>query len=179
MARNRLRPLAAAATVLLAGCGGGSTGAGRSSEAAAAVRSERGMVEFTRCMRAHGTNMPDPSHRPGHRGLSIDLPERGPATADAYRACGQFLEPVIELKQRGAQQRSITLEVRLGLIRYAECMRSRAVPMLDPDALGQLDLGNVPGISNGFGRYTPQFHAADHDCRHLLPANIPDNGTGP
>ena len=136
------------------------------------------MIEFARCMRAHGINMPDPFHRPGHEGLSIELPQQGPATTDAYKACGQFLQPTIELKQQAAAQ-TITPAMRLGLTHYAQCMRTHAVPMLDPGPQGQLDLGNVPGISNGFGRYSPQFRSADHECRHLLPANIPDNGTGP
>lgn len=178
MTRRRLPLFAAsAAAALLAGCGGSSTTPGRSAEAAAA-RSDRGMVEFARCMRAHGINVPDPFHRPGHEGLSVDLPEQGPATSDAYGACGHFLEPTIELKQRAAEQR-ITPAMRLGLIRYAECMRGHAIAMLDPGQMGQLSLGPVPGISNGLGRYTPQFRAADHSCRHLLPASIPDDGTGP
>jgi hypothetical protein len=169
---------ATAAGALLAGCGSASTNAGPAPESVAALRSDRGMVQFARCMRAHGINMPDPSHRPGHEGLSIELPEQGPATTDAYNACGHFLQPTIELKQQAAAQR-LTPAVRLALIHYAECMRSHAVPMLDPDPTGQLNLGNVPGISSGFGRYTPQFRAADHACGHLLPASVHDNGTGP
>jgi hypothetical protein len=176
MTRIRLPVLAATASaVLLAGCGGASP---VWLETAASTRGDRGMIEFAHCVRAHGISMADPYHRPGHAGLSIELPGQGPATADAYKACSQFLKPVIELKQAAAQQQ-ITPAVRLGLIRYAECMRGYAVPMLDPNALGQLNLGDVPGISDGFGRYTPQFHTADHDCRHLLPSSVPDNGTGP
>ena len=136
------------------------------------------MVEFARCMRAHGINMPDPFHRPGHDGLSIELPQQGPATSDAYSTCGRYLQATIELKQRAAEQ-TITPAVRLGLIHYADCMRSHAIAMLDPGPLGQLSLGNVPGISDGFGRYTPQFRNADRACRVLLPASIQDNGTGP
>jgi len=136
------------------------------------------MVQFARCMRAHGVQMADPIHLAGHDGLSIELPERGPATTDAYNACGRYLQPTIELKMRGAAQR-LTPAVRLGLIHYAQCMRSHAIAMLDPGPLGELSLGNVPGITNGIGRYTPQFHAADQACRHLLPASIHDDGTGP
>jgi hypothetical protein len=136
------------------------------------------MVQFARCMRAHGINMPDPFHRPGHEGLSIELPQQGPATSHAYNVCRQYLQATIELKQRAAEE-TITPAVRLGLIHYAECMRSHAIAMLDPGPLGQLSLGNVPGISNGFGRYTPQFRTADQACQHLLPVSIHDNGTGP
>jgi hypothetical protein len=179
MTPHRVAVLAAvAAAATFAGCGSASRTAGTSTEAGAASRGDRSMIAFARCMREHGVSMPDPFHRPGHSGLSIELPAQGPATTLAYRACGQLLQPVIELKQRGAEQR-ITPAMRLGLIRYAQCMRSHAVPMLDPNALGQLSLGNVPGINSGIGRYTPQFRAADHACRYLLPASISDNGTGP
>jgi len=170
---------AAAAAALLAGCGSGSNATtGSASESGAALHSDRGMVQFASCMRAHGINMSDPFHRPGHSGLTIEPPEQGPATAAGYTACGHYLEATIELKQRAAEPR-ITPAVRLGLIHYAECMRGHAVPMLDPNAIGGLSLGNVPGISNGVGRYSPQFRAADTACRHLLPASISDNGTGP
>jgi hypothetical protein len=136
------------------------------------------MVQFARCMRAHGVNMSDPVHLPGHQGLSIDLPRQGPATTEAYNACGRYLQATIELKE-GAAARTITPVVRLALIHYAECMRSHAIAMLDPGPLGDLSLGNVPGINNGIGRYTPRFHFADRACRHLLPAGVHDNGTGP
>ena len=122
--------------------------------------------------------MPDPSHRPGHAGLSlVGLPEQGPATEGAYKACGQYLAPTIEQKQ--SHQPVLTAAERLALIHYAVCMRRHAVPMLDPNAQGSLDLGNVPGISSGFGRYTPQFRVADRECRVLLPPSIHDDGSGP
>lgn len=178
MTRIRLQLLAAAAAAGTLACCGGTSTVGTSSESAAALRSDRGMVQFARCMRAHGIDMPDPFRRPGHEGLTIELPEQGPATRAAYNACGRYLQATIELKQGAAEQR-ITPAVRLGLIHYAECMRSRAIAMLDPDPMGQLALGNVPGISNGLGRYTPQFRIADQACRHLLPASVHDDGSGP
>jgi hypothetical protein len=176
---RRLSLLAAtsAAVVLIAGCGARSSTAARAQAAAAAARGEEGMVDFARCMRAHGIAMADPFHRPGHAGLSIDLPEQGPGTTAAYKICGHFLQPVIEAKQSGAP--AITEAARLGLIHYAQCMRNHGVPMLDPTQQGNLDLGNVPGIGDGVGRYTPQFRSADRDCRHLLPSSVHDDGTGP
>ncbi len=178
MTRHHLRLLAVtSAAALLAGCGAATT-TPTSGEPAAALRSDRGMIQFARCMRAHGINMPDPVHLAGHQGLSIELPRPGPATTAAYGACGRYLQATIALKERGAAQR-ITPAVRLGLIHYAQCMRSHAIAMLDPGPMGDLSLGSVPGISNNIGRYTPQFAAADHACRHLLPASIHDNGSGP
>jgi hypothetical protein len=58
-------------------------------------------------------------------------------------------------------------------------MRAHDIDMLDPTPGGQLNLGQVAGITSNFGRYSPQFRAADTACRHLLPAGIHDDGTGP
>jgi hypothetical protein len=135
------------------------------------------MVAFTRCLRAHGVNEPDPFHRTGHVGLSVEIPTPGPQTNVALTACNHFIAPIVSEKQAGARQE---LAAWLpALTRYAECMRAHQISMLDPNAQGALNLGNVPGISNDFGRYSPQFRTADAACRHLLPAAVHDDGTGP
>jgi hypothetical protein len=140
-------------------------------------QSDRDMVNFASCMRQHGVAMSDPFHRPGHSGLSIDMPTRDSATRPAYAACTHFIQAIINLKQAGAA----AFEARNlpALTRYAGCMRRHDISMPDPQQNGQLNLGPVPGMSSNFGRYTPQFRAADSACRHLLPAGIADNGTGP
>jgi hypothetical protein len=135
------------------------------------------MVDFARCMRGRGVQMPDPFHRPGHAGLTIELPTHDSATASAYAACTHFIQPIIQAKQAGAAAKAVPhLQA---LTYYARCMRGRDISMLDPTAQGALNLGSVPGISGGFGRYSPQFRAADTACRHLLPAGVHDDGTGP
>ncbi len=134
------------------------------------------MIQFAGCMRTHGMDIPDPHPRPGHSGLTLELPE-GLTGMPAYKTCQHYLTQIIATKEAGA--RAAAAPIRLALIRYAECMRTHGIPMLDPDPYGGLSLGNVPGINTGNGRYTPQFHAADHACRHLLPASVHDNGTGP
>jgi hypothetical protein len=62
-------------------------------------------------------------------------------------------------------------------------MRQHEIAMLDPSPVptrgGLVTLGRVPGIDNDFGRYSPQFRAADDACRHLLPSAVHDTGTGP
>ncbi len=142
-----------------------------------AARSDAMMVDFTRCMRSHGVQMSDPYHRPGHSGLSISLPSRTAATAPAYNACNHILEPLIEAKM--AHAAAISAHELAALTHYAECMRSHDISMLDPTYFGALNLGNVPGITNDFGRYTAQFRVADSACRHLLPPGVHDDGTGP
>jgi hypothetical protein len=142
-----------------------------------AAQSDQDMVNFTRCLRSRGVAEPDPFHRPGHVGLSIEVPAPGPSTNGALSACNHFIAPIAQMKQAHAQPQLASWLP--ALTRYAQCMRSHDISMLDPDTQGNLNLGNVPGISSDFGRESPQFRAADSACRHLLPAAVHDDGTGP
>ena len=142
------------------------------------AQSDQDFVNFARCMRAHGVPMSDPFHRPGHSGLSINMPTRDASTSAAYGACTHFIAKIIAAKQAGGPGGQTAADIP-ALTRWAQCMRDHDIAMLDPGPQGQLDLGNVPGITSDFGRYSPQFRAADQSCRHLLPAGVHDDGTGP
>jgi hypothetical protein len=135
------------------------------------------MVDFAHCLRAHGVNEPDPFHRAGHQGLSVDVPAPSAGNAPALSACNHFLAKEFAAKEAGG--RAEMARWLPALTHYAECMRSHDIPMLDPGPQGQLNLGNVPGITGDFGRYSPQFRSADSACRHVLPAGVHDDGTGP
>jgi hypothetical protein len=138
---------------------------------------DRDAVNYARCLRAHGVNEPDPAPRPGHTGLSFQTPPATAANQAALTACNHFVAKIYAAKQSGAHQ-ELTRWIP-SLVRYATCMRRHDVPMLDPGPQGQLNLGNVPGITSDFGRYSPQFRTADSACRHFLPAGVRDDGTGP
>jgi hypothetical protein len=140
------------------------------------TQGDQAMIHFTGCMRAHGVDMPDPYHRPGHSGLTLQMPE-GVTEAPAFKTCQHYLARIIATKEAGGQ--AATAAIRPALVRYAQCMRMHGIPMLDPTPDGTLSLGNVPGIPGGTGRYTPQFRSADANCRHLLPPTVRDNGSGP
>jgi len=171
-------------------CAPGSTGPGVASlpghttsanAAATAMPSEpqfdQDAVNFARCLRAHGIDEPDPAPRPGHSGLSFQIPPATPANHAALAACNHFVAKIFAAKQAGANRE--LAHWLPSLVRYAQCMRSHDIPMLDPGPQGQLNLGPVPGITSDFGRYSPQFRSADHACRHLLPAGVHDDGSGP
>jgi hypothetical protein len=127
-------------------------------------------------MRTHGVQMSDPFHRPGHQGLSIELPPHDSATNAAYSVCNHLIAPIAQAKGAAASLSPATIQA---FTSYARCMRSHDISMLDPGPQGELELGNVPGITSDFGRYSPQFRTADATCRHLLPAGVHDDGTGP
>jgi hypothetical protein len=191
--RHRQRPgwvVALLVVVAAAGCSSAASGPGSApvaslsghatASAAQALTTQQGdqnILSFTRCMRSHGVQMSDPVHRPGHAGLTIDMPSRAPANSAAFAACIHFIQANITAKQAGAAAQAAPHLP--ALTRYARCMRSHDINMLDPTPFGDLNLGHVPGITSDFGRYSPQFRAADAACRHFLPAGIRDDGTGP
>jgi hypothetical protein len=166
----------------VAGCGGSASEPTTSSGPLS--RGDRAFLQFTVCMRRHGVHMADPYHRSGHAGLTLDLPERTPATTRAYSSCNHLIASVAAMKAAGMQARANAMSYQqrharqLGLLHYAQCMRARGIPMLDPDANGALSLGNVPGTTPT-GRYTPLFRTADRACRGTLPAGVADDGSGP
>jgi hypothetical protein len=181
--------LAAALGLAVAACSSNSAGRtvaslpGTSSSANAAANSstsyDQDIVNYTHCLRSHGVNEPDPVNEThnGHTGLSFSFPPATAANQAALSACNHFIANLMAAKQAGANQ-ELTRWIP-SLVRYASCMRRHDIPMLDPGPQGQLNLGNVPGIISDFGRYSPQFRAADTACRHLLPASVHDDGTGP
>ena len=191
--RHRQRPawvVAVLVVVAAAGCSSAASGPGSApvaslsghatasaAQALTTQQGDRNILSFTRCMRSHGVQMSDPVHRPGHAGLTIDMPSRAPANSAAFAACIHFIQANITAKQAGAAAQAAPHLA--ALTRYAQCMRSHDINMLDPTRFGDLNLGHVPGITSDFGRYSPQFRAADAACRHLLPAGVRDDGTGP
>ena len=140
-------------------------------------QSDQSFVSYAHCLRSHGLVVSDPYQRPGHSGLTMDFPTPGPRTNPALIACHHFIASISAAKSAGAQ--AAASSALPALTRYARCMRSQDIPMLDPNPDGSVSPGNVAGINNDFGRGSPQFRAADAACRHLLPAGIHDDGTGP
>ena len=161
--------------LLVAGCS--STPASGSGTGQAMIQGDQALVSFTRCMRSHGVEMSDPHHRPGHAGLSIDFPPQDAANRTAYAACNRYVAPFVQAKQAAAAAQSAPHLA--ALTRYAECMRARNIPLLDPNQEGQVDMGNLPGMLDSISRYSPQFRSADAACRNLLPAGVTDDGSGP
>jgi len=92
-------------------------------------------------------------------------------------ACQHFIAAVTQQKEAGA--RAEIARWLPQLTQYAQCMRAHDIQMLDPTS--QPSLAGLVALApnNTFGRDSPQFKAADSACRHLLPAAIHDDGTGP
>ena len=184
--RMLLAPAALALCVLTAACGGSSgdetagvatAGDGKAKSAADAdkgkqkVDPQQAGLDFARCMREHGTDVPDP--KPGEGGFVMIGPAPGSAAADlggapppgfaeAEKACRHHLEGLI---QDGAGQMDPKEQDRA--LAFARCMREHGVNMPDPDFSSggavRIEIG-----ANGMDPGSPTFQEAQKACGSLF-----------
>jgi hypothetical protein len=147
-----------AASLLLAACGGGSKDPGTGESA-----SERAGLNFARCMREHGVDMPDPGPQ-GQIRIQATPGTRSKVDA-AQRACSHYLRNLA--RTASPQQRQAMQDAAL---KYARCMRSHGVDFPDPKFTG----GGVQFGGPGVNPDSPAFQQADEACRKFMP----DGGKG-
>jgi hypothetical protein len=132
-------------------------------------------LEFARCMRQHGIDMPDPKisgnritqefkASPGSKGPD------DPKFKAAQQACNKYLPS-------GGQPPKLNPQERQQLVAFARCMREHGIDVPDPGPDG----GIVAKRSGGNGRNAPEpeddpeFKAAEQACQKYLP----NAGKGP
>jgi len=150
---------------LLTGCGGTTedpgiaTAGGTTNPTASPTASrnaEDAMLEFARCMRANGVDIPDPSgDGPITIGPDDEQQPADQATLDkARKACEKYLPDI-----GGAGDRpdpKIQDEMR----KFAKCMRDRGVDMPDPEFRGG---GGAFPLPDNAG--SEEFKAAQEACK--------------
>lgn len=184
----RLRAGAAGLLLILAvaACSGGaapsgvatleSPGAGETDPSAspsASLDPETARLEFARCMRENGIDMPDPGAggtgavRIGGDGLDADKMQA------AFEACRQYMGAAAE------GPREIDPEMQDKLIEFAGCMRDNGVDFPDPDFSGgggSISIGGPGGIDPS----SSEFQAAQEACQSILGDFGPTvDGAGP
>jgi hypothetical protein len=173
MTRYPLIVGAIAAALTLAACGGGgkdNNGAGAKDEAF------DGALKFSKCMRQHGIDFPDPQ-RGGNGAIRVGGKVKGPPGAGrtkprnpdadpkmkaAEAACGKYLKSGGGPPMDAAAQ----AKARDAFVAYARCMRSKGINMPDPKVgSGGIMFRAGPG---GLNPDSPVFKAADSTCHHFL-----------
>lgn len=168
MTRITLLPLAACALVLGA-CGGSSSGNGASAD-----DGEQRGLQFARCMRDHGVDIPDPTVKRGGGGANFSFRVGGPGAGrgrgpdpkrvqTAMAACRKYM-PNGGRPPSAAQQQ----EMRDRALRFSRCMRAHGVDFPDPKSGpgGGVMIGG-PGAK--FDPASPSFQKAQQACQSLLP----------
>ncbi len=96
------------------------------------------------------------SHRSGHPGLTIQLPPPDATTRPGYHAA--IISSARSTRGEAAHGVQETAPHLPALASYARVHAQPRHPTCSiPTPQGSLNLGNVPGITDDFGRYSPQF----------------------
>lgn len=148
-----LVPILLALAVLAAACGGSSGGDGdgvatagdgasgrKAGDSSAGKDPQQAALEFARCMRGKGIDMPDPKVgesgmvmlAPGGGGGGPTAEQRPPAGfEEAHKACAHLLKDMV---QDGDAKPDPAEQDRA--LKFAKCMRDHGVNMPDPDFSG-------------------------------------------
>jgi hypothetical protein len=173
MTRYPLIVGAVATALTVAACGGAKTDNNASTKGDAAFD---GALKFSRCMRQHGIDFPDPQRMgngairvggkvkgpPGARKTPLRNPDEDPKMKAAQAACGKYLKSGGGPPMDAATQ----AKARDAFVAYARCMRSKGINMPDPKVgSGGIMFRAGPG---GVNPDSPVFKAADSSCHHFL-----------
>src|SRR5215207_8567245 len=166
--RTRLLVAAVAATASLAACGATEEPTSGADGREAANR--KAMLDFARCMRANGVDMPDPKFEGGRVTQRVGGPDTDPdAMRKADKACAKYREQ-IKAPEMSAEDKE---KFRKAALEHARCMRKQGIdmpdPMFDEDGGAQVRIGPGTRIDPD----DPKFKKAQEACRDTLP--MPDD----
>jgi len=176
---------ALAVGVVVAACGGGpstpgvATGSTTTTSGSAGSSSHApSLLAYSSCMRSHGVpNFPDPSG-------SGEIPKQGVISAEsavstsqtdsAQNLCAHLLPAGGSLSGRATQP--ITVQDQQYYLNAVACMRAHGITDF-PDPVfsgGSVSFTRPSDIDTN----SPQFIQANQICRKLIPAGLPDSGSG-
>jgi hypothetical protein len=176
--------LAVALALILAACGGSGDsdgvaslgdGTGTNGSTTTAERDpEQAALDYTKCMREQGVDMPDPGPN-GELQLQV-----GPGNKDKVEKAQRKCEPLLEnaRPKLSEEQQSVMQDA---LLAFARCMREHGVDMPDPQ-FGEGGRVTQRG-QRGVNPDDPKFQEAQEACEPILEearrkAGLPDNGPG-
>jgi hypothetical protein len=190
--RRRWRPYLAALvgvlalTLAVAACGGGDKPSGVASLGSAAsattttaagggqarkptTQDQQQALDWARCMRQHGINLPDPQIS-GDMILQDlgDNDEDDPKVKAAQEACKQH-------QPNGGQAQRPNSQQQQRMLSFARCMRQHGISMPDPKITAEGILQELP---RGLDPDDPRLSAAEHAC-HQYGSLPPINGAQP
>jgi len=168
-----------ALALAVAGCGGGgggkgggvaslgadqptTTNAGGGNAGGEAGYDLRQALQFTRCMRQHGYDMPDPQMEGNNVGLQLPnyQGQRAPKYQAAWQACRRYAP-------NGGQPQRPSAQDRQQALAFARCMRQHGITnMPDPQITADgIDQQSPPGMRRDDPRLTAAEQACQQDWR--------------
>ena len=161
------------ALILVAGLGAGAACSGSPAAAGApksTAKAEDAMLDFARCMRDHGIDMPDPDTSGDGPGVvTFKAPASGSSDApdidsnkfkDANEACRKLLGDAGPQNMSPKQQQ----EAQDQALAFSRCMRDHGVDMPDPTFGSDGGMTMKIDGSSGVDPSDPKFVAAQQAC---------------
>jgi hypothetical protein len=171
--RRRRRPrlaslgLLAIVGVLAAGCGGDDTAGGNASAANGEREAREAALNYARCMREHGVDVPDPTFDGG--GINQTGPEEKVPKAklqEAERACRKYAPQEREGPQLSEEEEQ---EFRDAALANARCMREHGIENFpDPTFPGSGE-AQIRAPEGAFDPNNPDFKEAQDACKDTMP----------
>jgi hypothetical protein len=157
---------------------GGSEASGEDAQANA----DDAALDYAKCMREHGVDVPDP--KPGAGGFGIQIQSSDPQENDKFQeaqdACGEILQKAIP-----EGDRLDPAEMRDKLHEMTECLRDKGYDVPEPQFVGpgESTPDNPPAPDKDLQDLMddPDFQQAQEDCGKEagLPGGGPDVQVGP
>jgi hypothetical protein len=172
--------LLAAGAFAVAACGGedagGGTGGGNASAADREREAREAALNYARCMREHGVDMPDPTFEEG------GTLQRGPTKEDnlprskvreAENACGKYMDEVEPAKLSEEEQQ----EFREAALANARCMREHGIENFPDPTFGENGEARVRiDRGDGVDPEDSDFREAQEACRETMPKPPGESG---
>jgi hypothetical protein len=165
-----IRPLVAlalaAAALAVTACGEEAAG-GASSTQDRRSQAQEAMLDYAKCMRDNGVDVPDPQFNGGRvtqRGPDGNVPEDKLRAAE--EACREHMEKV-EPPELSEEQKQ---EMKDAALAHARCMRKHGIenfpdPTFDEDGGAQIRMKEGSGVDPD----DPDFQKAEEACRDEMP----------
>jgi hypothetical protein len=164
--KTRLLFVACAATVSLAACGGGEEPASSSGTPSKEAQNRKAMLDFARCMRENGVDMPDPQFEGGRVTMKMGGKpgEMDPQKMQAAeKACAKYREAIKPPEMSDEE----SAEFKQQALAHSRCMRENGIDMPDPtfDENG----GAQMRLGKGLNPESAKFQKAQEACRETQP----------
>jgi hypothetical protein len=164
IARTLLVAVTATASLAVAACGGGNSPTASGKRAGDEAAMKKAMLNYAKCMREHGVNMPDPQFD-SNGGGTVRMTEgknSDPAKARAAeQACQHFQDEVKPPPMSEKQQ----ADMRKRALANSKCMRDHGITNFpDPQFDGSGRVTMRIGKDQGIDPNSAKFQAAQNAC---------------
>jgi hypothetical protein len=183
--------LAGVAAIGVSACGSSSSSSGSDPSSGTPVSSSssayQARLNYAKCMRSHGVNVPDPSANGGPAagaaggagggggGGGFQTLRNNPNFKTASTACAQYRSKAFGFANITPAQRA---QFQQDAVKFAECMRAHSINIPDPSSNGAGGFGIFRSIPSS-ERDSPQFKTAITACASDLPTRRGGGAGGP